>query len=129
MSERESRAQAAEAALPPSKAGRPKTDASETSPQLKTPTPVKASPASEAAASAREPEFDEKAANLAAPSVEKEVKQRRRKSSDAGVVEAKSPELLRGEPIGPDSKRLAGEKRAPKGEPSPDARKPTGRKR
>ncbi|MBS3649276.1 NADH-quinone oxidoreductase subunit NuoE [Pseudaminobacter sp. 19-2017] len=129
VSERDTRAQAGEPALPPSKAGRPKTDASETSPQLKTPSPVKASPAGETAASVGEPGFNEKAANLAEPSVEAEVKQRRRKSADTGVVEAKSPELLRGEPIGPDSKRLAGEKRAPKGEPSPDARKPTGRKR
>jgi NADH-quinone oxidoreductase subunit E len=94
------------ASVPPSKAAKPKTYAAETNGTLKTPSPVKASPAAEKEASAPAPAFDPVAANKAEPSVEKANKQRKAPVAKSEPASAfKSPELLRGEPIGAAEKK------------------------
>jgi NADH-quinone oxidoreductase subunit E len=108
-------APAAASAAPPSEAGRPKTDATETNPTIKTPSPVKTSPAAEAAASVATPEENKAQANKAEPAVEGDANQRQgRGSSDGEGLGVKAPELMKGEPVGADSK----------GEAATDAGKP-----
>ncbi len=101
------------AAIPPSKAAKPKTAAPETNGTLKTPSPVSAVPGAEQTASAKPPAHDPVAANQAAPSVEKVAKQRKasvaKPEPDAAF---KAPELSRGEPIGPSGKSPTGGKPA-----------------
>jgi NADH-quinone oxidoreductase subunit E len=65
-----------EASVAPSNAAKPKTDASETNPAIKSPSPVKASPTAEAAASVAPPAHSAENANKAAPEVEGTDKQR-----------------------------------------------------
>ncbi|KAA3449125.1 NADH-quinone oxidoreductase subunit NuoE [Mesorhizobium sp. SARCC-RB16n] len=60
----------------PSNASKPKTDAAETSPALKTPSKAKVAPAAEKAASVSAPPHSAANANKAAPEVEKVSKQR-----------------------------------------------------
>ncbi len=93
------------AAVPPSKAAKPKTRAAETNGAVKSPSPVKASQKAEKKESVEAPLFDPVAANKAAPPVEKVDKQRRSPITKSGDVEFKSPELLRGEPIGAGRKQ------------------------
>jgi NADH-quinone oxidoreductase subunit E len=96
---------AAAATVPPSNAAKPKTYAAETNATLKTPSPEKASPQVEQAGSANAPAHDAVAANKAAESIEKVDKQRKAPIAKTGPASAfKSPELLRGEPIGPAGK-------------------------
>ena len=113
----------------PTQAAKPKTDAPETDPRLKSPSKVKAAPGSEQAQSVA-PKIDERAANRAEPAVEDAVKQRKRKSAAADAeAPVEAPENLKGAPIGPAGKRQAGEKAAPAGVPSPEApRSARGRK-
>jgi len=122
-------AAAADASVPPSRAGRPKTDAPETSAAIKSPSPVKASPNGEKRASASAPRGNRAAADQAAPQVEKQDKARSHAKPKAAnpVTGRKSPELLKGGPIGPDGKRQPGEKAAPKGAPTPDGKLAVGR--
>lgn len=77
----------AEAASPaPSNAARPKTDAPETSPAVKSPSDVKVSPAAEKAASVAAPKEDAVAADQTEPRVEGAARKRRaRTPSDAEV--------------------------------------------
>ncbi|MFN3547087.1 MAG: NADH-quinone oxidoreductase subunit E [Mesorhizobium sp.] len=77
----------AEAASPaPSNAARPKTDAPETSPAVKSPSDVKVSPAAEKAASVAAPKEDAAAADQTEPRVEGAARKRRaRTPSDAEV--------------------------------------------
>jgi NADH-quinone oxidoreductase subunit E len=87
--EKEMRAQAREEraagqpadALPPSNAARPKTGAAETNAALKSPSPEKASPEGEKAASSPAPAFNAAAANQAEPAVEGVAKQRKSRTS------------------------------------------------
>ncbi len=72
---------------------------------MKSPSPVKASPKAEAKESVKAPLFDPVAANKAAPSVEKVDKQRKSPITKSGDAALKSPELLRGEPIGATRKK------------------------
>lgn len=109
-------------AVPPSNAGKPKTYAEETGATQKSPSPVKTSARAEGKASAAAPAHDVRAANRVEPQVEATTKQRKRKSMETGPAALKSPELLRGEPIGPAGKRRKGEAAAPVGEPSPDGK-------
>jgi NADH-quinone oxidoreductase subunit E len=77
----------------PSKAAKPKTDAPETSPALKSPSPVKVAPAAEKAASVAAPSHSAANANQAAPEVEKVSKQRSGPKSRAEPAAAfKAPE-------------------------------------
>lgn len=77
----------------PSKASKPKTDAPETSPALKSPSPVKVAPATEKAASVAAPRHSAANANKAAPEVEKVSKQRSGPKNKAEPASAfKSPE-------------------------------------
>ncbi|TGV79343.1 NADH-quinone oxidoreductase subunit E, partial [Mesorhizobium sp. M00.F.Ca.ET.158.01.1.1] len=69
------------APVAPSNASKPKTDAPETSPALKTPSKAKVAPAAEKAASVSAPLHSAANANTAAPEVEKVAKQRDRKST------------------------------------------------
>jgi len=90
----------------PSKAAKPKTDAIETSPAVKSPSPVKVAPAAEKAASAPAPKHAAKAANATAPEAEQAVRQRKSASAKAEPAAAFSaPEKGRGKPAGAD--RLA----------------------
>ncbi|TJW46606.1 MAG: NADH-quinone oxidoreductase subunit E [Mesorhizobium sp.] len=85
--------QPAAAPVAPSKASKPKTDAPETSPALKSPSPVKVAPAAEKAASVTAPLHSAANANKASPEVEKVSKQRSGPKTKAEPAAAfKSPE-------------------------------------
>lgn len=84
-------APAPSAAVAPSNASKPKTDAPETSPALKTPSETKVAPAAEKAASVAAPMHSAANANKAAPEVEKVSKQRngpKSKAEPAGAFKA-----------------------------------------
>ncbi len=124
-----------EAEVPPSEAARPKTDAIETSPAIKSPSPEKVPLEAEKAASASAPAHDPAAANRAEPAVEGAARQRRSRKPEAEEDPAdESPELLRGEPIGPAGKRPPehASRTAEEGLPSPEApasaRRPAGKR-
>ncbi len=77
----------------PSNAGKPKTDAPETSPALKSPSAVKVAPAAEKTASVSAPPHSAANANAAAPEVEKVAKQRNGPKTKAEPAAAfKAPE-------------------------------------
>jgi NADH-quinone oxidoreductase subunit E len=81
------------AVVPPSEAARPKTDAAETSPVLKTPSAEKASLNGEKAASVAPPAHSAAAANQASEAVEKVEKQRTARAPRSEPVAAfKAPE-------------------------------------
>jgi NADH-quinone oxidoreductase subunit E len=84
---------AAEAVVPPSKAARPKTDAPETSPALKTPSAVKASPNGEKKASATAPAVNFKAADRTAPQVEADDRPRAHARPKAAAAKPAKPSL------------------------------------
>ncbi|BAB48755.1 NADH-quinone oxidoreductase subunit E [Mesorhizobium japonicum] len=85
------------APVAPSNASKPKTDAPETSPALKTPSKTKVAPAAEKAASVSAPLHSAANANKAAPEVEKVSKQRNGPKANAEpaaafkALEAKAP--------------------------------------
>lgn len=86
--------QAPAAPVAPSNAGKPKTDAPETSPALKTPSATKVAPAAEKAASVSAPLHSAANANTAAPEVEKVSKQRNGPKAKAEPAAAfKAPEV------------------------------------
>jgi NADH-quinone oxidoreductase subunit E len=86
-------AQASAAPVAPSNAGKPKTDAPETSPALKTPSKTKVAPAAEKAASVSGPLHSAANANTAAPEVEQVSKQRNGPKTKAEPASAyKAPE-------------------------------------
>ena len=91
-------APAADAAtLPPSQAAKPKTDAPETSPALKTPSPEKASVNGEKAASVAAPAHSAANANQASAAVEKTEKQRTARAPRSEPAAAfKAPETKQG---------------------------------
>lgn len=81
------------APVAPSNAGKPKTDAPETSPALKSPSATKVAPAVEKAASVSAPLHSAANANKAAPEVEKVTKQRNGPKAKAEPAAAfKAPE-------------------------------------
>jgi NADH-quinone oxidoreductase subunit E len=83
----------APAPVAPSNAGKPKTDAPETSPALKTPSKIKVAPAVEKAASVSAPLHSAANANKAAPEVEQVSKQRNGPKTKAEPAAAfKAPE-------------------------------------
>ncbi|MER9949030.1 NADH-quinone oxidoreductase subunit E [Mesorhizobium sp. M0047] len=85
---------AADAPVAPSKASKPKTDAPETSPALKSPSPVKVAPAVEKAASVSAPLHSAANANKADPEVEQVSQQRSGPKNKAEPASAfKSPEV------------------------------------
>jgi len=96
------------ATVPPSKAGKPRTHAAETNGSLKTPSPQKTSAAGERAKSVPATAHDPVAANETAPAVEGAARQRKaapRRPEEPGAL--RSPELLRGEPIGASARKQA----------------------
>jgi NADH-quinone oxidoreductase subunit E len=100
-------AQAPAGPVAPSKAGKPKTDAPETSPALKSPSPVKVAPETEKAASVAAPRHSAANANKAAPEVEKVLKQRSGPIIKAEPAAAfKAPEL-KDAPFGAAGKKTA----------------------
>lgn len=116
------KARPADETAAPSRAAKPKTDAPETSPAIRSPSKVKVDPAAEKAASVEAPAGDEAAADLADPAVEKTVKRRTHAERRAGAPNAyEAPEELDGSPIGSNGKRRKGEKVAPQGMPTPEA--------
>ncbi|PBC24663.1 MULTISPECIES: NADH-quinone oxidoreductase subunit E [unclassified Mesorhizobium] len=104
----------AAAPVAPSKASKPKTDALETSPALKTPSKNKVAPAAEKAASVSAPLHSAANANRAAPEVEKVSKQRNGPKSKAEPAaafkapEAKAPAAKSAKPSLEDKNRPAG---------------------
>ena len=104
--------------VPPSQAAKPRTDAIETSPAVKSPSRVKASTSSEKSKSVAAPAIDQAAANGASPEVEGGRKPRSRPVTAKGEARTASPELLGGTPIGPAGKRRKSEPVAPAGVPS-----------
>src|SRR5690606_14599593 len=105
----------AAASTPPSNAAKPKTDAIETSPAIKSPSTVKVSPNGEKAASVKAPRHSAAAADRAAPEVEGTSEPRSHARPRRTVRDEKAPELLRGEALGPDGKRAKGDAPAPAG--------------
>jgi len=107
----------APATTQPSNAAKPRTDAAETNPTLKSPAAPRAEQAKTVA-----PAVSVAAANQAEPAVEKSVKQRNGPLKKPGPDSAyKAPERLKGEPTGASAKRQKGEAPAPAGKPSPEA--------
>jgi len=104
----------APAPVAPSNASKPKTDAPETSPALKTPSKTKVAPAAEKAASVSAPLHSAANANKAAPEVEKVSKQRngpKAKAEPASAFkapEAKAPAAKPAKPSLEDKNRPAG---------------------
>ncbi|WP_027058090.1 NADH-quinone oxidoreductase subunit E [Mesorhizobium loti] len=109
----------AAAPVAPSNAGKPKTDAPETSPALKTPSATKVAPAAEKAESVSAPLHSAANANTAAPEVEKVAKQRNGptakaepaaavKAPEARAPEAKAPAAKPAKPSLEDKNRPAG---------------------
>ena len=87
------------AQVPPSQAAKPKTNAVETSPAIKSPSKVKASPNGEKAASVKAPQEDKAAADKADPAVEKTDKTRTHSDRHADAASAfKAPETRRSRP-------------------------------
>jgi NADH-quinone oxidoreductase subunit E len=120
--------QPAAPAAPPSEAARPKTEAAETNPTVKSPSPVKTSQAAEAAESVKAPATDHSEANKAEPDVEGEAKQRQGKPSGKHEDEnLKAPELLHGEKVGADAKSEAATSASTPGE-GIDAARPAAKK-
>jgi NADH-quinone oxidoreductase subunit E len=111
------------AVVPPSRAGRPRTYAAETNGSLKTPSASKASAAGEKAVSAPATPYDPLAANRTARAVESESRQRKpARGRPEEVKELKSPELLRGEPIGAYRKKPEAVARPPLDHPNRPAK-------
>ncbi len=118
----------------PSRAAKPKTAAPETNPAIKSPSPVKADPARESAASVEAPREDKAAADLAEPMVEGEISKREHSGKrDAHPDGSPVPEDMAGAPVGPAGKRRSEEDVAPVGKPSPegtgDLKKPSPRRK
>jgi len=107
-------APAAAAPVAPSNAGKPKTDAPETSPALKTPSKTKVAPAVEKAASVSAPLHSAANANKAAPEVEQVSKQRNGPKAKAEPAtafkapEAKAPAAKAAKPSLEDKNRPSG---------------------
>ncbi|RVA16247.1 NADH-quinone oxidoreductase subunit E, partial [Mesorhizobium sp. M7D.F.Ca.US.004.03.1.1] len=104
----------AAAPVAPSNASKPKTDAPETSPALKTPSKAKVAPAAEKAASVSAPLHSAANANKAAPEVEQVSKQRngpKTKAEPAAAFKApetKAPAAKAAKPSLEDKNRPAG---------------------
>jgi NADH-quinone oxidoreductase subunit E len=111
------------AAVAPTQAAKPKTDAPETDPRLKSPSPVKADPARESAESVKAPTGDAAAADRQDPAVEGDAETRQHSGKKHGDSDADTaaPETLKGEPIGPAAKRRKSEAVAPEGDATPKA--------
>jgi NADH-quinone oxidoreductase subunit E len=108
--EKEARAAAKAAQVPPSNAAKPATDKEETNPTLKAPVKTTPKPAPAAETASPSPAFDTKQANKAEPSVEAVTGKQRvsaspRKAAPEGAYQ--SPEMLKGEPIGAGGKKVA----------------------
>jgi NADH-quinone oxidoreductase subunit E len=98
----------AEGPVAPSKSAKPKTDAIETNPAVKSPSSAKVAPAAEKAASVRAPRYSANGANKASEAVETVAKQRKGPIQKAEPAAAyKAPERLTGQPIGADAKKPA----------------------
>ncbi|RUM99695.1 NADH-quinone oxidoreductase subunit E [Pseudaminobacter arsenicus] len=95
------------AVVPPSKAAKPKTHAMETNGTVKSPSPVKAGAKAEKKQSAAAPVANQSAANKAEQTVEAVDKQRKGAASRHEPASAfKSPERLKGEPIGAGGRKV-----------------------
>jgi NADH-quinone oxidoreductase subunit E len=94
----------AAASVPPSEAAKPKTDAPETNPAVKSPSPEKAAPAGEKTQS-QAPAFSEAKANTSIDTG-KERKGPIEKTEPEPLSAFKSPEVSKGEPIGASGKKV-----------------------
>ena len=123
-------AKPADGGIAPSRAAKPRTDAPETDPRLRSPSRRKADPKKESAASVEPPAHDARAADQAEPAVEKAVRQRRHADGSHERRSAfQAPENIAGEAIGAGgakgraSSAAAASPAAEKGRP-PAMRKP-----
>ena len=98
------------ASVPPSNAAKPQTAAAETNGGIKSPSPVKADPKAEAAASVKPPAHDGAAANKVEPAVENVAKQRKAPEARSEPAAFVSPEALKGEPVGSTGKKVKTER-------------------
>ncbi|MGE0501931.1 MAG: NADH-quinone oxidoreductase subunit E [Rhizobiaceae bacterium] len=100
----------------PSLAAKPKTDAAETSPAIKSPSREKVAPAAEKAASVAAPRHSAANANKASEAVEKTDKQRNGPKVKAEPAAAfKAPELARAKTVGAPAKPSLDDPNRPKG--------------
>jgi NADH-quinone oxidoreductase subunit E len=102
-------APAGEPAVPPSKSAKPKTDTQETTGSVKSPSPRKTAAKSESRKSAPPTPHDPKRANetiddSGAPGRQRKGKPGAATAADAARAPYKAPELLKGGPIGTDTK-------------------------
>ncbi len=110
---------AAPSPVAPSNAAKPKTDALETSPAMKSPSSVKVAPAAEKAASVAAPRHSVAAANKASEEVEKVAKQRKSAAPKAEPAAAfKAPDVAAGKK---DAKPSLDDKNRPAGIEKPAA--------
>jgi len=117
---------AKEPAIPPSKASKPKTHAAETDASVKSPSPKKATGKQEAATSVPSLPMDKKRANETLDDEGAPGRQRKGKPGGPAPKSAyKSPELLKGEPIGADARKTASAARAPLAETKPTLDSPS----
>lgn len=106
--------------IAPSNAAKPKTDAAETNPAIKSPSPEKVSPAAEAAASAPAPAHSAVNANKAAPEVEGSAKQRVSPDADAQPASAYEAPEVRGNTKTASAKPSLDDKDRPAGMEKPE---------
>ena len=124
--DREARAEAKAARIPPSNAAKPATDKAETNPALKTPAPkTPAKPKKAAEGTSAPVAINVREANKADPATgaEKDKQRRGPRTAKAPVSAYQSPELLKGEPIGAAGKKVAGKAARPSLE---DGNRPAG---
>jgi NADH-quinone oxidoreductase subunit E len=111
---------AKEPAIPPSKASKPKTHAAETDASVKSPSPKKATGKQEDATSVPPLPLNKKRANETLDDAGAPGRQRKGKPGGPAPKSAyKSPELLKGEPIGADAKKTRAAAKAPLAEAKP----------
>jgi NADH-quinone oxidoreductase subunit E len=109
---------AKEPTVPPSKASKPKTHAAETDASIKSPSPKKATGKQEDAVSVPPLPLNKKRANETLDDAGAPGRQRKGKPGGPAPKSAyKSPELLKGEPIGADVKKTGAAAKAP---PAPE---------
>ncbi|HVW58323.1 MAG TPA: NADH-quinone oxidoreductase subunit E [Rhizobiaceae bacterium] len=103
-----------DANVPPSKSARPDTHAEETGSALKSPSPKKTSEKAENAKSVPPLPLDKTRANQTVDDAGAPGRQRKSRPAnpDEKKAEYKSPELMAGQPIGPDGKEIPGAQRS-----------------
>ncbi|MCO6050735.1 NADH-quinone oxidoreductase subunit NuoE [Mesorhizobium sp. RP14(2022)] len=111
-----------EADTPPSQAAKPDTSAIETNAAVKSPSPEKVAPGQETGSKDVAPAYDKKAADKADPRVEGGDKDRERPTAQPGDADVKSPELHKGATVSANEKKPLDENKRPESAPSPEGK-------